>query len=309
MRSAYLLVSHGSRDPRPQVAMERLAWLLQGSREQGAGSRETRESGEKILRVSSHTSHTSHTTHHDAANIGAAPMRGKPALPPACEDASPPPASPRTTYSRLPTSDSLSPLIGTACLELSQKPLHQQIAEFSDRALSCGYQQVQIVPLFLLPGVHVMEDIPAEVEQARQALKVKVKLELRPHLGFHAGLARLLKQQLDRTQAEKTILLAHGSRRAGSEHPVEAIAQQISAVTAYWSVAPSLDERVQELALAGWRRIAIVPYFLFAGGITDAIADVVGQLQQQFPAIEFCLMQPLGATQELADLVWDLIET
>ena len=154
-----------------------------------------------------------------------------------------------------------------------------------------------------------MEDIPAEVEQARQALKVRVKLELRPHLGSHAGLARLLKQQLDRTQAEKTILLAHGSRRADSEHPVEAIAQQIGAVTAYWSVAPNLDARVQELALAGWRRIAIVPYFLFAGGITDAIAEVVGQLQQQFPAIEFCLMQPLGATQELAELIWDLIET
>ncbi|MDV2991927.1 MAG: hypothetical protein N4J56_001581 [Chroococcidiopsis sp. SAG 2025] len=272
MRSAYLLISHGSRDPRPQVAMERLAWLLQGSREQGrAGSREAegqRGRGAKETR-----------------RLGA------------------------IKNSLIPYPLSLTPLIGTACLELSQKPLHQQIAEFSDRALSCGYQQVQIVPLFLLPGVHVMEDIPAEVEQARQALKVKVKLELRPHLGSHAGLARLLKQQLDRTQAEQTILLAHGSRRAGSEHPVEAIAQQLSAGTAYWSVAPSLDARVQELALAGWRRIAIIPYFLFAGGITDAIAEAVGQLQHQFPAIEFCLMQPLGATQELADLIWDLIET
>ncbi|NHC33678.1 sirohydrochlorin chelatase [Scytonema millei] len=278
MQSAYLLVSHGSRDPRPQVAMERLAWLLQGSREQGAGSREAEEQRKQ-------------------RRLGAE-ERSRAIL-----------ATSHSLDSRLPTPDSLSLLIGTACLELGQKPLHQQIAEFSDRALSYGYQQVQIVPLFLLPGVHVMEDIPAEVEQARQILKSKVKLELRPHLGFHAGLARLLKQQLDRTQAEQTILLAHGSRRAGSEYPVEAIAQQISAVTAYWSVAPSLDQRVQELALAGWRRIAIVPYFLFAGGITDAIAEVVGQLQQQFPAIEFCLMQPLGATQELADLIWDLIET
>ncbi|AFY90594.1 sirohydrochlorin chelatase [Chroococcidiopsis thermalis] len=294
MRSAYLLVSHGSRDPRPQVALKRLAWLLQGSRgekraegAQGAQEAEGATISHKLQvsclsqerkRASSHAPRTPHST-------------------------------PLPNNSRLPTPDSRLPLIGTACLELSQKPLHQQIAEFSDRALSCGYQQVQIVPLFLLPGVHVMEDIPAEVEQARQALKVKVKLELRPHLGSHTGLARLLQQQLDRTQAEQTILLAHGSRRKGSEHPVEAIAQQISAVTAYWSVAPSLDARVQELVLAGWRRIAILPYFLFAGGITDAIAEVVGQLQQQFPAIEFCLMQPLGATQELADLIWDAIET
>jgi len=262
MRSAYLLVSHGSRDPRPQVAMERLAWLVsrrrelswRGSREQGAGSR------------------------------GAI-------------------HNPQSTIQ-----NSFTPLIGTAYLELSSTPLHQQIAEFSDRALSCGYQQVQVVPLFLLPGVHVMEDIPAEVTLARQALKAKIKLELRPHLGSHAGLVRLLKKQLDRTKAEKTILLAHGSRLKGSDHPVEAIAQQIGAVAAYWSVSPSLTERVQELAIAGRRRIAIVPYFLFAGGITDAIAEVVGQLHSEFPALEFCLMQPLGATQELAELIWDLIE-
>ena len=270
MRSAYLLVSHGSRDSRPQVAMERLAWLvsrprelfLQGNRTQGVESRGAEEWG----------------------SGGAIP----------------------NPKSQIP--NSLVPLVGTAYLELSPTPLHQQIAEFSDRALSCGYQQVQVVPMFLLPGVHVMEDIPAEVELARQVLQAKAKLELRPHLGSHAGLVRLLQKQLDRTQAEKIILLAHGSRRKGAGHPVEAIAQQIGAVAAYWSVSPSLAERVQELAIAGWQRIAIVPYFLFAGGITDAIAEVVGQLQQQFPAIEFCLMEPLGATQELADLIRDLIE-
>jgi sirohydrochlorin cobaltochelatase len=264
MSSAYLLVSHGSRDPRPQVALERLAQLLQGSRERELRKlRELRELRENNC-------------------------------------------SPLTT------------LIGTACLELSPMPLHQQIAEFSDRALACGHWQVQLVPLFLLPGVHVMEDIPAEVELGRQALAAKVKLELRPHLGSHAGLVQLLQKQLNRTEAEQTILLAHGSRRAGSRHPVEAIARQLGAVTAYWSVAPSLGERVQELAMVakqtafgsvGRRRIAIVPYFLFAGGITDAIAEVVEQLQSQFPAIELCLTEPLGATQELADVIWDLIET
>jgi sirohydrochlorin ferrochelatase len=167
---------------------------------------------------------------------------------------------------------------------------------------------VQILPLFLLPGVHVMEDIPAEVQLARQALGAKIQLELRPHLGSHLGLVRLLQKQLDQTEVEKTILLAHGSRRAGAGHPVEAIAQQLGAVTAYWSVAPSLDERVQELAIAGRRRLAIVPYFLFVGGITDAIAEVVEQLQSQFAAIELCLLEPLGATQELVHLIWDLIE-
>lgn len=264
MSSAYLLVSHGSRDPRPQLALERLARLLHGSSDKTGGAE-----GENVIQT----------------------------------------PNSKLQNSLAPSPQPPAPLIGTACLELSPTPLHQQIAEFSDRALACGHRQVQLVPLFLLPGVHVMEDIPAEVELGRQALAAKVKLELRPHLGSHAGLVRLLQKQLNRIEAEQTILLAHGSRRAGSEHPVEEIARQLGAVAAYWSVAPSLSERVQELAIAGRRRIAIVPYFLFAGGITDAIAEVVEQLHRQFPAIELCLMEPLGATQELADLIWDLVET
>jgi sirohydrochlorin cobaltochelatase len=286
MSSAYLLVSHGSRDPRPQVALERLAGLLQGNRGKRAEEAEGAE-GKHLIQ--------------NPSCAGSAP-KVRPKIQTSLASSPQPPV----------------PLIGTACLELSPTPLHQQIAEFSDRALACGHQQVQLLPLFLLPGVHVMEDIPAEVAIARQTLKARVKLELNPHLGSHAGLVRLLQNQLKQTEAEQTILLAHGSRRVGSGHPVEAIARQLGAVVAYWSVAPSLGERVQELAMVakqtafgsvGRRRIAIIPYFLFAGGITDAIAEVVEQLQSQFPAIELSLMEPLGATQELADLIWDLVET
>jgi sirohydrochlorin ferrochelatase len=305
------------------VALERLSWLvsrtrelsLQGNREHLALSREDRETrgqgdkGTKSIQNSKFkiqnlplASCQLPITHYQL------PITNYP-LPiqnhASCFKSAKPP---NALAPKSKIQNSLTPYIGTACLELSPTPLHQQIAEFSDRALSCGYQRVQIVPLFLLPGIHVMEDIPAQVELARQALGTKVKLELRPHLGSHAGLVRLLAQQLHRIEAETAILLAHGSRRAGSGHPVETIAQQLDAVAAYWSVVPSLGERVQELAVAGQRRIAIVPYFLFAGGITDAIAEVVGQLQAQFPALELCLMEPLGATQELADLIWDLIE-
>jgi sirohydrochlorin ferrochelatase len=189
-------------------------------------------------------------------------------------------------------------------LELSPLALHQQIAEFGDRALELGCDRLQIVPLFLLPGVHVMEDIPAEVALAQQSLGLK--LEVRPYLGSHPGLIRLLASQLDRLKA--WILLAHGSSRAGAEQPTEAIARQLETLSAYWAVAPSLESRVQELVSRGNVQIGILPYFLFAGGITDAIAQKVKQLQEQFPSIDFHLAQPLGASQELTDLILDLVE-
>jgi len=74
-------------------------------------------------------------------------------------------------------------------LELSPVPLHEQIKEFGAGAIAAGYNRLQVVPLFLLPGVHVMEDIPTEVAIAQQALDPELKIALQPHLGTHLGLS------------------------------------------------------------------------------------------------------------------------
>lgn len=241
MPSAYMLVSHGSRDPRPQVAMEQLAELV------------------------------------------------------------------FQKNNRLASLAVREPLVGTACLELSPIPLHEQIKEFGARAVAAGYNRIQVVPLFLLPGVHVMEDIPAEVAKARQILGQELPIDLRPHLGTHPGMSRLLANSMAATTADSWILLAHGSRRAGSKQPVEAMAKQIKALEAYWALAPRLESRVKDLVSAGHRQIGILPYFLFAGGITDAIARSVEQLKVHSDAF-LHLAEPLGASAELADLIWDLVE-
>lgn len=257
MSSAYLLVSHGSRDSRPQVAMKRLSWLLS----------QFQIRTQTTLQVPTIAGFQGSKSEKNISH----------------------------------------PLVGTACLELAPVPLHEQIREFGDRALKYGYNRIEIVPLFLLPGVHVMEDIPAEVAIAQKTLG-RLKLELKPHLGTHPGLIRLLAGKQATTKAKAGILLAHGSRRAGAKQPVEAIAEQLGVVSAYWAVPPNLASRVQELVTAGHEQIGIIPYFLFAGGITDAIAQSVEQLQGQFSAAEIRLAEPLGASQELALLILDLVD-
>ncbi|BCL39460.1 sirohydrochlorin chelatase [Nostoc sp. MS1] len=235
MSSAYLLVSHGSRDPRPEVAMQQLAILV----------------AEKL---------------------------------------------------HLPEK-----LVGTGYLELAPEPLHEQIKNFAQTAVAFGCHQLKIVPLFLLPGVHVMTDIPGEVAQAQQALSQDILIELQPYLGIHPGLQTFLQKQIATIKVEAWILLSHGSLRPGSQQPVETMAANIGAVAAYWSVAPSLGSRVKELIAAGHREIAILPYFLFSGGITDAIAQAVNELKLQFPGVSLYLAAPLGVSGELADLIGDLI--
>ena len=260
--SAYLLVSHGSRDPRPQVAVEHLAKLV-------------------LQRLSSF-----HPIH-------AAPLVLAQGL------------SPRSSLS-----PSSHPLMGTAVLELAPLPLHQQIQQFGQQAIATGYTHLQILPLFLLPGVHVMQDIPTEVDLAQQTLHSRLSLEVRPYLGSHPQLQQLLINPVDpiatSPQASK-ILLAHGSRRPGGNQPVESIATQIGALAAYWSVVPGLEVRVTELVKQGSQQIAILPYFLFEGGITDAIAQEANRLAQQFPYVQFELGRAIGPSPQLADRVVDLL--
>ena len=204
----------------------------------------------------------------------------------------------------------LAPSVGTAELELASLSLHLQICQFAEAVLAQGYTHLQILPLFLLPGVHVMQDIPAEVDLAQQTLHSRLSLEVRPYLGSHPRLQQLLINPVDpiatSPQANK-ILLAHGSRRVGGNQPVESIATQIGALAAYWSVAPGLDTRITELVKQGSQQIAILPYFLFEGGLTDAITQEVNRLAQQFPYVQFELGRAIGPSPQLADLVVDLL--
>lgn len=252
MLSAYLLVSHGSRDPRQEIAMQQLAKLVNNKLE---------------------------------SNLQRSIIGGV-VSPPKCE------------------------LVGTAYLELKPEPLHEQIKRFAQMLKANGYHRLKILPLFLLPGVHVMEDIPGEVALAQQAAE-DIIIELQPYLGSHAGVENLLAKQIAKSSEncynQGWILLTHGSRRPGSKKQVEAMAANLGVLTAYWSVAPSLESRVKQLVSAGCKNITILPYFLFAGGITDAIARSEQELKLQFPAVRFQLAEPLGASAELADLIWDLI--
>lgn len=255
MPSAYLLVAHGSRDPRPQIAMEQLAKIYQ----------------HKLL----------------DANRGKTPL---------------------VYQSAANSLTILEPLVDVAYLELNPLPLHEQIKQKCDRALACGYDRLQVIPLFLLAGVHVMEDIPQEIAKARQISSPKVAIDLQAHLGTHPSLIELLTKQMGNRDAEAWILIAHGSRLPSAKAPIEEIARKLGAFSAYWAISPKLETQVEKSVIAGYKKIGIVPYFLFAGGITDAISATVEQLKIKFPSINFQLVEPLGASNDLANLIVNLIE-
>ena len=263
LTSAYLLVSHGSRDPRPQVALERLAYLVD----------------QKL--VTREISRVNHRAVISPRNL----TEGTTTL--LCE--------PESTNIR------------TATLECHPLPLHQQMIEAAYLNQASGFSRLKIVPLFLLPGVHVQVDLPAEVAIAQSQLGNSIQLELCPYLGISSQILEILAQKFNSDPSEVRIIFAHGSRRAGGNTVIENLANQLNAIACYWSVAPNLDAIISNLNFDKPQKITILPYFLFSGGITDAIAAQVQQYQQKFLKISFKIGSPLGATPELAQLILDLV--
>ncbi|WP_373540586.1 sirohydrochlorin chelatase [Chamaesiphon sp.] len=248
MADAYLLVSHGSRDPRPQLEIDRL-------------------------------SHQLSLWLHQAAT------------------------------------DDSPILVATAQLELAEQPLHVQICDFALTCAASGISRIAILPLFLVPGVHVMADIPTEVDLAASTLcnavsepHHSIELMLLPFLGADSTFANLFAQNRS-SLPERAMMLAHGSRRAGGNAVVEQLASSLNLKVAYWSVAPSLSDTVAVLVAAGATEIGILPYFLFTGGITEAIATAVAQLTVQFPQVRLSLGAPIGTSPELVATIGQILQS
>ncbi|WP_107668438.1 sirohydrochlorin chelatase [Cyanothece sp. BG0011] len=249
LTSAYLLVSHGSRDPRPKIALERLSYLV-----------------EEQLQFYSEKKPNPDKNNHCAV------------------------LSPVT-------------MVKTASLELSDLSLSEKIEQFATQLEAVDINTLKVVPLFLLPGVHVKEDIPREIRTAQEKIGHKINIECCPYLGSYKGLVKIMDRQFSTHPQDARIIIAHGSRRQGGNSSVEAIASQLNAEVAYWSIKPSLSDQVNALVKQGKKQITIVPYFLFTGGITTVIKEQVQQLQDSLPQIQLNLGQPLGATPELAQLM------
>ncbi len=199
-------------------------------------------------------------------------------------------------------------LIENACLELGEFPLHEQIKSMGDRALNLGYKELKIIPLFLLAGVHVMEDIPKEINLAQRSFGDELKIQLCPYLGSHERLIHILARKQLEYQAETWILIAHGSNRQGFKRVMELMGNRLNCVIAYWAIKPNLREQMIRLINQGYRNIGILPYFLFPGGITDAIASEVIKLKQEFPHIKVYMGETIGVNLAIAKLIWELTQ-
>jgi sirohydrochlorin cobaltochelatase len=193
------------------------------------------------------------------------------------------------------------PLLGQAMLECAPESLAEQLVKLAQTAQTQNFTELRLVPLFLLPGVHVMEDIPLQVQAAQAALG-NFPLTQTAYLGTLGSLEGLLKPQ-----DKPTLLLSHGSRKPGGNDPIERLAHTLNLTPTFWSVEPKLETTIAQLAQAG-AEIAIKPFFLTPGGITDAIATEITRLAEQFPQVTLTLENTLDRQPGFREIVLELFD-
>ncbi len=259
---------HGSRDPRPQKFCDRIVKDFQ-----------------KQLRVVSSCSQNNYFYPGETNNAGYQSVT----------------LSPEKQHS------SSQYLVKSVALELAELPLHQEIVRFAHQASVMGKKNLVVIPLFLSLGVHVTQDIPREIDLAKSQIQQPINIILDPPLGSYSGLETLVLEKFEKISNSTRILLAHGSRLLEANHKTEYLANFSQAKIAYWSTQPNLETAIIDQIGHKSQKIAIIPYFLFPGRITDAIAEKVSQLQFQFPETELILDDSLSGTETLAQLIFDNI--
>ncbi len=203
-------------------------------------------------------------------------------------------------------------LLGTACLELAELPIVDQLILFAHQAIQQGCRRVRVLPLFLAPGVHVLDDLPRAIHLAQIELSDRCKLELLSYLGASAGLLQILHDQSQQLPTQQ-ILLAHGSQQAAAQEFLASLAHNLHMTPAYWSANPHLPEQLHKLAALKTTEIGILPYFLFPGRISAAITVTINELQSLFPDIQFRFTQGdlekslLCQNPQLVDLLIQLL--
>lgn len=217
------------------------------------------------------------------------------------------------------------PLVGMGVLELGPSSLYEQLIEFGEQTLAIGLHKLQIVPLFLLTGVHLEEDLQTEIALATHYFAnqydqsqnnfhdCSLQIKLCDHLGSHPLIKNLLLAKIT-PLPDVWILISHGSKRYGANQPILKIVNElklpknISIYPAFWSIMPNLECCIKEIVKMGYQHIGILPYFLFEGTIIDAIAQNVDAIAHKYPQVELELATPLGLTPDLVRLIIELLE-
>lgn len=204
----------------------------------------------------------------------------------------------------------LNYILNIAYLELGEQSLSEQIVDFAKLCQEKKYNKLKILPLFLLAGTHVKEDIPQQINQAIKnikANKINIKIEIKQYLGSHHKFIDLISKKYPKNQDDKIVMIAHGTTLQNGNQELNFLTHKLGYELAFWSIYPSLTEKINVLIRQGYQNIFILPYFLFTGKITITIAEQIAQLQKQYRHINFVLLETIAEKKQFAEVIIQIL--
>lgn len=167
-----------------------------------------------------------------------------------------------------------------------------------------------MTPLLLASAYHARVDIPAIIADAG------VDVLQAETLGEDPRLVRVLAHRLSEVGVDRAsddtgvLVVAVGSSHADANAGTATVADALAHGTRWAGVrvayatgpAPSIHDGIEQLRQLGARRIAVAPWFIAAGRITDRIAAACS-------STEIVIAEPLGAHRLVAATVLDRFDS
>jgi sirohydrochlorin cobaltochelatase len=197
-------------------------------------------------------------------------------------------------------------------LELAPPPIQDAVA----RLVAAGHRVIDVVPLVLVAAGHSKGDVPAALAREglrHPGLRFRYARPLGPHPALLAEATVRLEEQVPREQWDGTavVLVGRGATDPDANAEVAKTARLLlegrgigTVETAFISLAePSVPAGLDRARRLGYRRVVVLPWFLFAGVLPDRIGAQTATWAQEHPDVDVRLAGLLGPTEGLAAVV------
>lgn len=183
-----------------------------------------------------------------------------------------------------------------AFLELAEPNILQGIKNCVKR----GATRIMIAPILLLTAQHAKEDIPAEVEKARD-IYPNIHFTVGRPFGIHEKLIDTLYKRITEQHCEilpdvDVLLVGRGSSDEAVIQDMSEISNQLQRKFGFHSVracflygsGPSFEDTMIRLKEQDVKQLFIVPYLLFSGLLSKGIQKKVKALELDASRIILC---------------------
>ena len=183
-----------------------------------------------------------------------------------------------------------------------------------------GSRKIVMVPGILFAASHGKNDMPVELLSVKPEFP-KVEFHYGGPMGIHPLLLKLFQERIISAEAQSAqmiprheslmVVVGRGTTDPDVNSNVNKLARMVeegmgfgSSYVCYSGTAkPLVADGIARAAQMGYRRVVVIPYFLFTGILIKRIYSAIDEVQPKFPDVEVLKAGYLGVHPHVTD-VW-----